>query len=74
MDRMKQEYQRMMQAIDKYEKGELKMMATYRVIRDAEKSLLELANNDRVQKSIIRLLIKTMRLKVREIKWNKVIG
>lgn len=69
---MEKEYQRIDSALEKYEKGELKIMATYAEIREAENILLKAAGNDKVVKQLIRLLSKTARLRVREIKFKKI--
>lgn len=71
---MEKEYQRMMSALERYEKGESKIMATYAEIKSAEKSLLEMAKGNKAMTILVRLLIKTMRSRVREIKLNKLIG
>lgn len=71
---MEKEYQRIDSALEKYEKGELKILATYAEIREAENILLKAAGNDKVVKQLIRLLSKTARLRVREIKFKKING
>lgn len=71
---MEKEYQRIESALERYEKGELKIMATYSEIKLAEKRLLEMAKGNKTIICLVHAFIKTARLRVREIKLNKVIG
>ena len=74
MDKLQEEYQRIELALDKYEKGELKIMATYSEIKKVEQSMIDLAGKNQTMKLLVRTLIETARLRVKEIKLNRRIG
>lgn len=61
---------RMIDALDKYEKGELGLMATYAEIRGSENELIDAAGNDKVMKRLIRVMAKTSRLYIRQLRFN----
>lgn len=64
---------RMINALDRYENGELGLMATYAEIRESEKELIEAAGDDKITKRIIRLMAKTSRLYIRQLRFNKML-
>ena len=65
---------RIKEALDKYEKGELKTMATYKEIRESEKELLEAAGDNKAFKMLVRVMAKSARLSVRQLKFNKMLN
>ena len=67
------EYHRIESALNKYEHGEQKIMATYSEIKKVEKKLFEMVGNDKTMKLHVRLAMKLARLKVREIKLIKLL-